>query len=133
MGDRCYAEVTVLRCDLAKWEELGYSLEDGEDEAGSQYVKLVDCERNYGISNDDEDRVTGCPMFGSHGEGGDYAAHLVACDGETYMEHPMSRNGNPIVECGPDGPGEDDVELAKEFLAFYNRVAVMVKGEPAIR
>lgn len=127
MGDRCYVEITVRKRDKESWEALGYA-DEYHAETDADHIVLIDEERNYGVSDTTDDIVDGCPMYGYHEEGGNYPAMLFAFDGESFLSHECNSNKMPIVECGPDGPAQDHVDLAKEFLAFYGRVEKMVCG-----
>lgn len=96
MGDRCYARITVRKQDQEAWEALGY--DDCDGESGENFIELVDYERNYGVTEWGDDLAVGCPMFGYHDEGGEYAAQVFAYDGETFLSHECNHNRMPVVE-----------------------------------
>jgi hypothetical protein len=128
MGDRCYVEITVRKCDTEAWESLGYYEQDATYVSGDNQLILADDERNYGVSDTTDDIAPGCPMYGYHEQGGDYPAMIFAFDGEIFLQHECNSNHMPVIECGLTGPCPDDVATAKEFLEFRSKVREMILG-----
>lgn len=128
MGERCYAEIRVRKCDKAKWEALDYHSEHEEaEDDDDDVVVLIDQEREYGIKFSDDDLVPGCPMIGWHdAKVGCYDSMMVAWDGEVLKAHLRSPGGLPSIECGFNGPSVADVTKAQDFLSFSEHVEMLL-------
>src|ERR1051325_8192342 len=95
MGDRCYMEVTCRRKDVKCFEDLGFAMQDWNNEnPDSPTVVMVDEEANYAHSGR---MPTNIPYHGHNGAGGCYGESAFACDGERFAEVEAGHDGGYVV------------------------------------
>ncbi len=86
MSDNCHMKIICRKADVPRFEAIGFQVTDSRWE---HTVEMEDPAANYG--NHDE-LPADIPYYGWHGEGADYGAEAVACDGKRFIEVEIGHN-----------------------------------------
>ena len=122
MGDRCYMEVYCRRCDVARFEDLGF-VDEGDEGEG---VRMVDEEANFAHSGH---MPTDIPWHGHSSDGADYGAASYACDGQQLHEVPEGHGNTGLVftwDEKTNGPLEADVQRVRAYIAVLAKASALL-------
>ena len=122
MADRCYMEVTCRRKDIEQFEEIGFTLQDwNNEESQSPTVVMVDEEANYGHSDEMPRNI---PYFGHNEHGDNYSDAVFACDGKRYAEVEAGYAGGFVVQwdAKKQRPTPQSLKAIRQYLSVRNNV-----------
>jgi len=125
MGDRCYMEVTCRREDVARFEELGFSIQKWDNpQPEAPVVTMVDEEANYAHYGE---MPTNVPYFGHNTAGGEYGDAVFACDGRRYAEVESGHSGGFVIAWNEvrNRPQPDSLRAIRRYLRIERRVHEM--------
>lgn len=94
MGDRCFMSVTCRQQDKARFAELGFQVQFGEDE-NNPVLEMIDAEANYGHCHE---LPTDIPFTAWNGAGSDYGEAKLVCDGREIIEVSTNHDGSFCVD-----------------------------------
>lgn len=136
MGDRCYITVRIpdqpdqFKIVQALIERLG-TIETGDIEEGSNYLRLSWSEVNYGagsyFTDDFPKAFPSATLEVTNDQGSSYGPGVILLTGEPenpFIEIAILFEGwSPAVEIKPDGtPCPEQLKEAREFLEHQRRI-----------
>jgi hypothetical protein len=133
MGDRCYVSLTCRREDQELFEDIGFCLGwDEKREGNSPFIEMEAEQANYAAYDDLHVLAEqGVPFYGSHDQGGDYAAGIFASAGGE-IAWPDQVSGDPAVRIDEEGnPFAGDIDIAKQYYRLLKAAQRAIMGEPA--
>jgi hypothetical protein len=106
---------------------LGFHLDHSREDDGAEVVDLIDEDANYGHG---DEMPTDIPYTAEHGSGGNYGAHLIACDGSRYVDIEGSSDGYLVSwDDETQQPSEACVEAIREYLAVAATAEAILTGQ----
>lgn len=117
-------ELTCRREDLERFTALGFHFW-GEDD-GKPIIELTDEEANFGHSDKLPSDV---PFFASHGSGDNYGPHLIACDGNRFIDIPGDDFYFQIDwDHQTNSPSDRSIAQIREYLAVKANAEANLEG-----
>lgn len=125
MSDTCFMELTCRREDLERFTALGFHIW-GEDDGGP-IVELTDECANFGHS---ATLPSDLPFFASHGSGDNYGPHLIACDGNRFIDIPGDDFHFQIDwDYQTNSPSAEGVNKIRKYLEVKANAEAIINGQ----
>ena len=137
MGDRCFLEATLRRCDLQKFRDVTewgdyftVDDEDGDSAVVDGYIEEV----NYGGDNElDTAAAAGIRFYGKHHSGDEYGPEMFCSEGKRRTALAVDTDGWACVHYDPETakPADElgDKRRIKQFAVKLRQVKRFIKGK----